>query len=182
MAPSDDMFATLSLMFPNRVRAQFEDGQLKGLAGPYELGLLELIGECVSRSHPQHHQFVDSGSGSGSIAIIRRIVPVPAHPDIVVRYLHFAHSEAAPCCTLALATGPADLVDQIATTQCEQLPFTRRELKLTIDLAAGKSLQDIARSEGISINTIRNQLKSAMRATSTHSQAHLTSIVRDWLS
>lgn len=182
MTPFEDLFDTLSAVFPNRVRAQFENGLLTGLAGPYEVALLELIGDWISRNQPEHDHFDLGGGAAGSIAIDRRIVHVPAHPDIVVRYLHFPHDEAGPCRILALATGPADLIDQIATTQCEQLPFTRRELSLTIDLAAGKSLHDIARSKGISISTIRNQLKSAMRATNTHSQAHLTSIVRDWLS
>lgn len=181
MVASDEFFLMIGVVFPNRVRALFEDDRMTGLSGPYDLAALERMGERIAMERPAHEEFQHYNDPDIVVASDRRIVRVPMHSDMVVRFVHFGHEPGTACRVMALAAGPADMIDQLAATHSEMLPLTRRELQLTLDLAAGRSLQDVSKREGISISTVRNQIKSAMRSTSTHSQAHLASIVRDWL-
>ncbi len=181
MVACDEFFQIMGVVFPNRVRALFEGDRMIGLSGPYDLTVLERMGERIAVECPTHEDFDQFDSPDTVVASDRRIVRVALHSDMVVRFVHFGHEPETACRVIALAAGPADMIDQLTATRADRLPLTRRELQLTLDLAAGRSLQEVSRREGVSINTVRNQIKNAMRSTNTHSQAHLASIVRDWL-
>lgn len=55
--------------------------------------------------------------------------------------------------------------------------LTPTEAEVTVELAAGRSVADIATARGVSVYTIRTHLKRVMVKTGTHSQAALVSKV-----
>ena len=77
--------------------------------------------------------------------------------------------------------GPPDTIELLPPEQDHPTPLSPREMQIVLNLAAGRSLSQIARAHAVSISTVRNDLKRAMRATATHSQTHLVSTIRDWL-
>lgn len=177
----EKLFAIMGVVFPNRIRAILQDCRVLGLSGPYPFEMLEKIGQEMALGCPAHDLFVHRPDHEAVVTSNRRLIQLPPHPDFVVRYIHFDHEPKESCVTLALAAGPPDAINLLRAQRGGSIPLTRRELQLTLDLAAGRTLQQVADHEGVSINTVRNQVKNAMRATSTHSQAHLASVVRDWL-
>ena len=82
---------------------------------------------------------------------------------------------------LATTTGPPDAIDEITLTQEEPMPLTDKEAKVALSIAAGKTVHEIARDTDHSVHTIRNQLKSALRSTGSHSQLQLALLMRNWL-
>ncbi len=171
----------MGIVFPNRIRAILRDCRVLGLSGPYPFEMLEKIGQEMALGCPPHDSFIHQQDHEAVVSSSRRLIQLPPHPDFVVRYIHFEHEPKGMCEILAIAAGPPDAINLLRAERAGAIPLTRRELQLTLDLAAGRSLQQVAEQEGVSINTVRNQVKNAMRATSTHSQAHLASVVRDWL-
>lgn len=179
MASCEELFAILGVVFPNRIRAVLVDGRLTALAGPYSHDILEKIGSKISAICP-----ADKGPdwpGLEAVYSARQLIRLPPHPDIVVRFVHFSHPADRPAEVLALAAGPADAAHLVPQSPARSMPLSKRAMQLSLDLAAGKTLQEIAARDGLSINTVRNHIKNAMRQTSTHSQAQLAAIVRDWL-
>lgn len=182
MPNCEQLFLAMGIVFPNRMRAMFVNGSLTGLAGPYSYEMLDQFGTRIASSCPTHAAFGKPRGGQPMrMAATRQLVPLPPHPDIVVRFVHFDHDPQSPCEMIALAAGPVDTIDLLPDPRLTAMPLSRREMRLTLDLAAGRTLQQVADRDGLSINTVRNQVKNAMKATNTHSQAHLASIVRDWL-
>lgn len=182
MPTCEELFLIMGIVFPNRMRAIFVDGSLTGLSGPYSYEMLDQFGARIASSCPDHQAFHKPLNGpTPRMAATRHLVHLPPHPDIVVRFVHFDHDPQSPCEVLALAAGPVDTIDLLPDPRLTAMPLSRREMRLTLDLAAGRTLQQVAERDGLSINTVRNQVKNAMKATNTHSQAHLASIVRDWL-
>jgi DNA-binding CsgD family transcriptional regulator len=181
MGNCEELFEIMGVVFPNRIRAMFVDGRLMGLSGPYSFEMLDKIRLEITSSCPGHETFRDRDQPNAVVASNRHLIRVPPHPDMVVRFIHFSHRHPGPCEVLALAAGPPDTIDLLRHGRRGSMPLSRREMQLTLDLAAGRTLQEVAERDGISISTVRNQVKNAMRSTSTHSQAHLASIVRDWL-
>lgn len=179
MSKCDRLFASLGLLFPNRIRATVANGSLTGITGPYPFLLLESIGEAIRSNCPAHTSSDHVEPATLSTLLIP--MDLPDQPDIVVRYVHFVHDGAAPCETLALTVGPPDLIGHLAGHTWDTSRLSQREAQLALGLAAGRSLQDLAREHRVSINTVRNHVKNAMRATGTHSQVHLTWLIRDWL-
>ena len=55
--------------------------------------------------------------------------------------------------------------------------FSPAELKLAIALLAGKSPEDYAQQAGLTLNTVRTQLKSLFAKTKTHRQAELVALL-----
>lgn len=181
MANCEELFDIMGAVFPNRIRAIFSDRRLVGLSGPYPHEMLDSIGQEMTASCPSHGSFELRTALGAVVASNRRLIRVPPHPDMVVRFIHFGHEPGGACEILGLAAGPPDTIDLLRDARPGAMPLSRREMQLTLDLAAGRTLQEVADREGISISTVRNQVKNAMRSTGTHSQAHLASVVRDWL-
>ena len=166
------------MIFPNRIRAILANRQLIGLTGPYPFALLEGIGEMIARNCPDHPSF-DRGEPAG-VSARQSSVQIPTQSNIVVRYVHFDHLPAANCEILALTVGPPNFIGYLTDEAWEGSLLSQRETQVALGLAAGRTLHELATEHRISINTVRNQVKNAMRATGTHSQTHLTSLIRDW--
>lgn len=176
---SERLFAALGMIFPNRIRAALSNGQLIGMTGPYPFTLLEEIGEMIERSCPAHACF--ERVNPAAISARQLSVPIPEQSNIVVRFVHFDHPPEGACEVLAVTVGPPNFIGYLSGDTWASSPLSQREIQLALGLAAGRTLQDLAQEHRVSINTVRNQIKNAMRATGTHSQAHLTSLIRDWL-
>ncbi len=58
-----------------------------------------------------------------------------------------------------------------------QFGFTPAESRLAIALAEGATLEDFATKRGISVGTVRTQVKSAMDKADVHTQAQLVGVV-----
>ena len=181
MADCEELFSILGTIFPNRVRVLLSAGRIDGMAGRYAFETLERMGHAIEANCPAHSHFPAAGADGLGIAGAQRLVSIPPNPDIVVRYLHFHHDEEKPCRLLAVASGPSDAIDELGDNSCHPMPLSPREMKLAIELAAGQSLQDIAQASDHSIHTVRNQVKSAMRATGTRSQTQLVALILEWL-
>lgn len=181
MGNCEQLFAIMGVIFPNRIRAMLADCSITGLSGPYPQEMLDKIGRQIAACCPSYSRFHHGVAANTLISANRQLVRVPPHPDMVVRFIHFDHQPDTACEVLALAAGPPDAIALLRDDRSGSLPLSRREMQLTLALAAGQTLHDVARDAGISISTVRNQVKNAMRATSTHSQAHLATVVRDWL-
>ena len=70
--------------------------------------------------------------------------------------------------TIPLAASPSKTLElQI------KLGLTRSEALIVLGLVQGDSLNQIAAARGVSISTVRNQVKSAMAKTATNRQAEL---------
>lgn len=180
MADCEELFSIMGTVFPSRVRILLSDGRIDGISGRFAFDTLQQMGSAVEASCPDHTEFLQT-QPNVIVASVQRLVSVPAHPDIVVRYLHFRHDSKGACKQLAVTSGPADAIGQMVGPPVQPLPLSPREMKLTMELAAGHSLQEIARQSGLSIHTVRNHVKSAMRTTHTRSQAQLISLVLEWL-
>ncbi len=66
----------------------------------------------------------------------------------------------------------ARLIDLQAT-----FTLTRSEAEVALAMVRGASLRQIAEARGVSINTVRNQVKSAMAKTATRRQIDLVLVV-----
>ncbi len=66
----------------------------------------------------------------------------------------------------------ARLIDLQAT-----FALTRSEAEVALAMVRGASLRQIAEARGVSINTVRNQVKSAMAKTATRRQIDLVLVV-----
>ena len=55
--------------------------------------------------------------------------------------------------------------------------LTAAEAQVAIDIAAGRSVEDIAASRSVTRNTVRSQLKSIFDKTNTHRQLQLATLV-----
>lgn len=181
MTNSQELFEIIGTVFPNRIRAALVDCRLTGMAGQFPYELLEEFGRHIEAGCPAHSHFTHTADRTRKVAATQQMMRLSSHSDMVVRYIHLNHRDQAPCEIVALASGPPDTIDQLRQSQTTTLPLSPREMQLTLDLAAGRTLAEVAQSRGVSINTARNQIKTAMRGTGTHSQEHLISIVRDWL-
>lgn len=178
---SEDIFSILGAVFPNRVRVILSDGKLVGLSGGYTVGTLQQIGAAIEDGCPNHSNFESPTGESPAVANLTRLAMVQTRPAMIVRYLHLSHRPGLPCHVIALTTGPCDAIDELPTPSIAPLPLTDQEMSLAQNLVAGRSLQEIADAKGCSIHTVRNQLKSALRAVQAHSQGQLAFLVRDWL-
>ncbi len=181
MADCEELFSIMGTIFPNRVRILLSDGRIDGMSGRFAFDTLQQMGRAIEADCPAHASFAVEEAAAGGVSSVQRLVSLPLHPGIVVRYLHFEHGAEETCKMLAVATGPADAIVQLARVPIQPMPLSPREMKLAFGLAAGLSLQDMARQGDFSIHTVRNQVKSAMRATGTRSQSQLISLVLDWL-
>lgn len=181
MEKFEELFYILGVVFPNRVRVMLLNGKLSGMAGRFDIELLQRMGESIEAGCPEHSKFSEAWDVYDGIVATRHIVAVPAHSNFVVRFLHFPHNEKDDCRILALAAGPFEAIKQLSHDNLVPSPLTLRELHTVLDLAAGHSLHEISKDRQLSIHTVRNQVKSSMRATGTHSQAHLISAIRDWI-
>ncbi|GGD85537.1 hypothetical protein GCM10011515_01510 [Tsuneonella deserti] len=179
MTESERLFTALGTIFPNRIRAILSNGHLIGMTGPYPFALLEGVGAMIEQNCPTHGCF--AGAEAASISARQLSVQMPEQSNIVVRFVHFDHPPAKACEVLAVTVGPPHFIGYLSSDTWAQSPLSQREVQLALGLAAGRSLHELAKEHRVSINTVRNQIKNAMRATGTHSQTHLTSLIRDWL-
>ena len=85
------------------------------------------------------------------------------------------------CKVIATTTGPPDTIDELTLRQEKPMPLTEKEAKVALSIAAGKTVHQIAQDTDHSVHTIRNQLKSALRSTGSHSQLQLAILMRNWL-
>jgi DNA-binding CsgD family transcriptional regulator len=68
----------------------------------------------------------------------------------------------------AAAAPPAD-----AQALAARFDLTRREAEVALALVGGASADEIARAAGVSVHTVRNQIKSALAKTGSRRQADL---------
>lgn len=181
MTEFDEFFYMLGIVFPNRIRVLLDDRKLGGIAGNFSFEVLHEIGTLIEEYCPEHSDFADLADINDNFTTIQKLIDCARHSGIVVRYVHSPHCVNDHCRTLAIASGPAQVLDQLDANAIQLMPITSKEMTLVLDLAAGNSLQCISEQREISIHTIRNQIKSAMRSTGTHSQAQLVALIRDWL-
>jgi DNA-binding CsgD family transcriptional regulator len=93
--------------------------------------------------------------------------------------LHVRPTEAqlAQVVNELLAEGPRRLGVPSVAHLDERYHLTRAESRVVRRLAAGRSLQEIARELGVGTETVRTHTKRAMAKTDTHRQAELVSLV-----
>ncbi|MEW4448957.1 hypothetical protein [Qipengyuania sp. JC766] len=178
---SDELFSILGVVFPNRARAILAGGKMEGVSGGYSVGTLQEVGTAIARNCPLHPDFESDVSSGTEFASVTRLAILPGGPPMIVRYVHLPHRSGTACRVVALTCGPSDMIGELPVPSADPLPLTDQQMNLALDLVAGRSLQEIARARQCSIHTVRNQLKSALRATQAHSQGQLVTLVRDWL-
>ena len=105
-------------------------------------------------------------------------------PWVVVR-----RTGLRPLLLLPLRPEEPDKAGQCLVADLEHLPrpkhslvrdlfcLTEAEAEIACELAQGLSLSDIARSVGVSVNTIRSQLKGIFAKTGTHKQIEVVALM-----
>ncbi len=86
-----------------------------------------------------------------------------------------AFSFHEPCLLLTIASVPADR--QIESQLKQTYGLTLSEAEVTLAVADGATLQEVAERRDVSIHTVRNQMKAIQMKTSTHRQSDLVRLV-----
>ena len=180
MTSCQELFSLLGIMFPNHVRALITEGRLDGIAGKFDPRTLQSVGRMIEQACPEHAAFQTGGADGHEITCRQTMIRSREHANFFVRYIHVDHGPGV-CRTIATTSGPLDKVDEIGLTHPGPLPLTEKELAVALSIAAGKSVRQIAQNTDHSVHTIRNQLKSALRSTGSHSQLQIALLVRDYL-
>lgn len=175
-----ELFATLGVVFPNHVRAIVSEGRLEGISGKFNPQTLQTLGNFIEAACPDHASFQVQEARDHRISCRKTLVWTANRSNFLVRYVHIDHGPGA-CQVLATTTGPTDTIDELTLAQEEPMPLTEKEAEVALSIAAGKTVHQIAQDTDHSIHTIRNQLKSALRSTGSHSQLQLALMVRNWL-
>jgi DNA-binding CsgD family transcriptional regulator len=147
-------------------------GRIEAWRPPETIVLHRLIADAAASARGN-----DSGPG-GSIAISRPsegakvAVQVMPLPDAVAGRFQAVEPCAALIITISEEnrTAPSGLLRPLFN-------LTAAEARLAAALAEGKALAEIAEHNGVSMNTIRTQLKSVFAKTETTRQAELVSFI-----
>lgn len=180
MTNCQELFSILGVLSPNLVRALMSDRQLEGVSGRFKPETLREMGAGIEAACPTHAAFYVEGTINRRISYIQSLGSAPVRSNFLVRYVH-VHHEMGRCHVLAISTGPLEAIDELKMQSSHPLPLTTKEMEVALGIAAGKSLPQIASETNLSIHTVRNQLKSALRSTGMHSQSQLAYLIRDWL-
>ncbi len=78
---------------------------------------------------------------------------------------------------MLLVRDPAERLAASAEAVARELGLTPTEAAIALALADGETVEEIARSRHVAIDTVRTQLKAAMARTGTHRQAQLVRLV-----
>lgn len=180
MTNCQELFSTLGIVFPNHVRAIVSEERLEGISGKFNPQTLQALGNSIEAACPDHASFQVRQANDHRISCRQVLVWTADRSNFLVRYIHFDHGPGV-CRVLATTTGPPNAIDEMTLSQEEPMPLTDKEAEVALSLAAGKTVHEIARDTDHSVHTIRNQLKSALRSTGSHSQLQLAILMRNWL-
>ena len=175
-----ELFSTLGVIFPNHVRAIMSEGRLEGISGKFSPQTLQALGNSIEGACPDHASFQVRQANDHRISCLQTLVWTANRSNFLVRYIHIDHGPGV-CQVLATTTGPLDIIEEMTLAQEEPMPLTDKEAKVALYIAAGKTVHQIAQDTDHSVHTIRNQLKSALRSTGSHSQLQLALLMRNWL-
>jgi DNA-binding CsgD family transcriptional regulator len=129
---------------------------------------------AIARSETNRPQSMEIETGVDGETLTCRIAHLePDKLDYPPFGILLGHAE--PCFLVALSHSSRDE----AGAQSIAGPFglTGQELNVALKIAEGMTLREIADIRGVSIHTVRNQLKSAMSKTDSRRQADLVRIV-----
>lgn len=122
----------------------------------------------------RHLQFRLARAGLWDEALQARLVPVSEDLRAELQ-LSELDGPAGPLLLLALAS-PPPLQDLCGTLQ-RSLRLTPAEAQVALALAGGQVVKEIARNRQVSVETVRNQIKSILQKTQSRRQADLVSLV-----
>ncbi len=97
---------------------------------------------------------------------------------ILVRYVALPTSDGEG--DLLALYRPDSSLDQMRSLLEGDTRLTKREISVVVHVADGINVAAISRKLGLSVSTVRNHLKSAMRKTNAHSQAQLIASLHQW--
>ncbi|GEP06129.1 DNA-binding protein [Methylobacterium oxalidis] len=112
-----------------------------------------------------------------------RSIPIPATEELGPMVLHilpvrraaadlFNAASAIAIFTPVALSAPPDL-----SVLCGLFDLTGAEARVAREIAACRTIEEIAAQTGVSINTVRTQLKSVLAKTGTHRQAELVGLL-----
>lgn len=127
--------------------------------------LLNIIAFALGRNHSGSQQrTLKLGSGKESVSVF------------ALKTADKSERDSSALCTLFVVTN--FLLDESLVPQLyDMYQLTPAEAKVALMLTSGDSLTQIADSNGISQNTVRNQLKSIFAKTNTKRQPELVSLI-----
>ncbi|WP_086930075.1 alpha/beta fold hydrolase [Agarilytica rhodophyticola] len=127
--------------------------------------LLDIIAFALGKEKPQSQQrTLKLGTGKNSVSIF------------AVETANKLEGDGATLCTLFVVTNFL-LDDSLVTQLYDMYQLTPAEAKVALMLTSGDSLTQIADNNGVSQNTVRNQLKSIFAKTNTKRQPELVSLI-----
>ena len=144
----------------------------------------EVVQDRIDRLH-----FVHQGAEACWLPLISgpstkgRTFQIAASPGHVARIVHVLPLVGASRDIFAVADTLLVVVDMVNTTEVDGnallglYDLTFAESEITQHLALGRSLKEIAAVRGVTVATVRNQLKNIFEKTGTHRQLELVQLV-----
>lgn len=140
----------------------FRSGRLTGRSKDSQAVLDQLLQRSLSRCHYSIRGFPCRDGGRPS-----QIIVVPLTDTMET-------TGASPCALFLVTIGDLQSNGSLTIENVRALfGFTGAEARVTIGLAEGKTLEEIAQAGSVSINTVRSQLRQAMEKTGTCRQTEL---------
>jgi DNA-binding CsgD family transcriptional regulator len=153
------------------------------------LGTLEARG--LRFADPANHEALDlarrrlGGAASGQVIVkfvdaendgpfFVYVMPAAALPESLARRLTpLGAGEARPSGALALLFPSVEATDRLWSSVRESFGLTAAEIRLAAQLAEGLSLKEAAEELGVSVNTLRNQLRAVFDKMGLNRQSEL---------
>jgi DNA-binding CsgD family transcriptional regulator/PAS domain-containing protein len=151
------------------------------------LALTVIAGRVVAAQMSAQHRLlglieaaVDTAAGRGEAAGGTLAIPVEHQPPLAVTVSPLRPQRDGiglpEPAALILVRDPAERVD-ITQLAFELFGLTRSEALLANGLANGLTIHEVALAHGVTLNTIRTQLKSVLTKTATSRQTELVSLL-----
>lgn len=108
------------------------------------------------------------------------VVPAPMHPEGDTHFALDDHTRAVAF--LFLEAGAGQVQQKLAQELAGRYGLSPAETELSLALYAGETLNQIATRKGLSVHTVRNQLRTAFSKTHAHRQHQLVRLISDLLA
>lgn len=154
------MTAEAERLLASRGALALGEGALAAASAGDARDLARLVGAAVAR--PGVGGSIRLGPGKGAAALVLRAMPLPAAPGAL----------REPACLLLLGEPPRRAGEDTQDL-AHRFGLTAAEATLAADLLDGRSVGEIARLRGRSVNTVRTHLARLMSKTGTSRQGEL---------